>query len=173
MSTCRKNLLATLALALGLAGLTALPAAAQPVDFQELVSLVDLKIPGWELESKPEGMTMKRPEVQMSQAAAKFRSGSQTMDILIMDFPGKASPIPRLGDKPMELDTGEMQIRTVTIQGCPGTELYRTRDKFGDLNIVVAGRFWVKLTGTGIDGPEVLRAAAQQMDLKKLASLAK
>ncbi len=37
----------------------------------------------------------------------------------------------------------------------------------------MADRFWVKLDGEGIDNLEVLKKVAQQMDLKKLATLAK
>jgi hypothetical protein len=37
----------------------------------------------------------------------------------------------------------------------------------------VADRFWVKIDAEGIDNLEVLKTVAQQMDLKKLAALAK
>jgi hypothetical protein len=71
------------------------------------------------------------------------------------------------------METGDEQVRTTTVQDFKAVETYRKPDKQGELDISVADRFWVKLDGDGIDHPEVLRAVAQQMDLKKLATLAK
>ena len=43
----------------------------------------------------------------------------------------------------------------------------------GKTRQVFAGWFWGKIDGEGIDNLEVLKDVAQQMDLKKLATLAK
>jgi hypothetical protein len=59
------------------------------------------------------------------------------------------------------------------VQGCKALETFRAKNKHGELNISVANRFWVKIDGEGIDNLQVLKDVAQQLDLKKLATLAK
>ena len=71
----------------------------------------------------------------------------------------------------MEMDTGKDQIRTTQIMGYKALEIWEGQQKPGELNICVADRFWVRLEGEGLDNLEVLKAAARQMDLKKLAGL--
>jgi hypothetical protein len=73
----------------------------------------------------------------------------------------------------MEMESSEESIRTTSVAGFKALETFRPKDKHGELNISVADRFWVKLAGEGLDNLEPLKAAAGQMDLKKLATLAK
>jgi hypothetical protein len=148
-----------------------LPALAEVVHFKKLVPFVDIKIPGWTMKGKPSGTTLKQGAMSMSQAKAKFKAGDKTLEIVVMDFLGK--PIPFMMGQQMEMETNEETVRTTEFQGFKALEHYRTQDKRGDLNIVVANRFWVKIEGTGIDNLKVLQDVAQQMDLKKLATLAK
>jgi hypothetical protein len=147
-----------------------LPARAEVVNFKELMSIIDIKIPGWALVGKPCGTTLKQGKVTVSEARASFRAGDMTLEVIIMDFLGK--PIPFLAGQQPEIESTEVTVRTTEVQGFRALESYRQRDKLGELNISVADRFWVKLDGEGIDNLEVLKTAAQQMDLKKLGSLA-
>ncbi len=148
------------------------PARAEIVHFKQLIPLVDLKLAGWKMEAKPIGTTMKQGEIAMSQAQVTYRSGDKTLEIVVMDFMGKN--IPFLGAaQQLEMETSEETLRTTTIQGFKGLETFRTQEHHGELNLSVADRFWVKIEGNGIDNLEVLRAVAQQMNLPKLAELAK
>ncbi|MFA4902645.1 MAG: hypothetical protein WC600_07855 [Desulfobaccales bacterium] len=149
----------------------ALPARAEVVNFQELLSFMDIKIPGWAMIGKPCGTTLKQGKGMVSEARVSFRAGDMTLEIIIMDFLGK--PIPFLTGQQPEIESTEVTVRTTEVQGFRALESYRQRDKQGELNISVADRFWVKLDGEGIDNLEVLKTAAQQMDLKRLGSLAK
>lgn len=148
-----------------------LPARADVVNFKELLPFVDVKIPGWAMVGKPCGTTLKQGKVMVSEARVSFRSGDMTLEVIIMDFLGK--PIPFLAGQQMEIESSEETVRTTEVQGFRSLESYRQHDKQGELNISVADRFWVKLDGEGIDNLEVLKTAAQQMDLKRLATLAK
>jgi len=148
-----------------------LPARAEVVNFQELLSFLDIKIPGWAMVGKPCGTTRKQGKVMVSEARVSFRSGDMTLEVIIMDFLGK--PIPFLTGQQPEIESSEATVRTIEVQGFRALESYRQQDKQGELNISVADRFWVKLDGEGIDNLEALKAAAQQMDLKRLGSLAK
>jgi hypothetical protein len=163
------------ALLLGLAGLM-LPAgaraAADLVPFKDLVPFVDLKMPGWEPESKPNGVTMKTDQMKMSQAGATYRSGDKTLEVHIMDGLAAAGTLMSLGQK-FEMETGDQYVKTVKIQGFGAWETFDRKEKSGNLMINVAGRFLVTLNGRGLDNAEPLTAAAQQMDLNKLAAMAK
>ncbi len=149
----------------------ALPASAEVVHFRELVPFVDIKIPGWAMEGTACGTTVKQGPMVMSEARVSFKAGDKTLEIIIMDFLGK--PVPFLTGEQMEMESSEEIVRTTEVQGFRALEKYRTKDKQGELSISVADRFWVKIDGEGIDNLEVLKDAAKQMDLKKLATLAK
>ncbi|RJR36957.1 MAG: hypothetical protein C4567_13305 [Deltaproteobacteria bacterium] len=147
-------------------------AAAEPVHFKELLPFVELKLSGWEMSDKPSGATVKHEGFSMSEAKASFHAGDKTLEVIILDFMGQAMPwLGMLGK--MEMESSEESIRTITIGGFKALETFRPKEKHGDLNISVADRFWVKVEGEGIDNTEPLKTAAGQMDLKKLATLAK
>jgi hypothetical protein len=147
------------------------PAWAEVVNFKELLPFVDLKIPGWTMEGKPCGTTVKQGQMMMSEARVSFKAGDQTLEVVIMDFLGKTMPF--LTGQQMQMESSEETARTTEVQGFKAFETFRHQDKQGELNISVADRFWVKLDGEGLDNLEVLKNVAQQMDLKKLATLAK
>lgn len=147
-------------------------ARAEVVHFKQLMPFVDLKLDGWTVDAKPRGSTMKHADITMSEARATYRSGDKTLEIVVIDFLGK--PMPFLGAmQQMEMETSEETIRTTTLKGFKALETFRTQEHHGELNISVADRFWVKIDGNGLDNLEVLRTVAQQMDLPKLAELAK
>jgi uncharacterized protein YdeI (BOF family) len=159
----------------GLAFLTLLPAAAvsgELLNFKQLMPLVDLKLKGWEMAEKPSGTTMKSQSIQMSEAKAGYHSGDKTLEIIILDYLGQAAPFMAMAQQ-LEMESSEEYLRTTKIGDFKALETYKFKDKRGELNINVGDRFWVKLEGHGIDNTEPLKAAAQQMDLKKLATLAK
>jgi len=149
----------------------ALPASAEVVNFKELLPFVDIKLPGWAMEGKPSGTTLKQGKMMVSEARVSFKAGNQTLEIVIMDFLGKTIPLALA--QPLEMESSEEIVRTTEVQGFKALESFRHHDKQGELSISVADRFWVKLDGEGLDNLEVLKKAAQQMDLKKLAILAK
>jgi hypothetical protein len=159
----------------GLAVLTLAPSAAfpaEPVHFKQLLPFVEIKLSGWEMSGKPSGTTVKHESISMSEAKASYHAGEKTLEVVVLDFVGQS--MPWLGMLPqMEMETDGETMRSTTISGFKALETYKSRDKHGELNISVADRFWVKLEGEGIDNTEPLKAAAGQMDLKKLATLAK
>lgn len=149
----------------------AVPAWADVLNFKELLPFVDINLAGWSMIGKPCGATLKQGKVMVSEARVSFKSGDMSLEIIVMDFLGK--PMPFLSGQHLEMENSEETVRTITVAGFKALESYRQQDKQGELNINVADRFWVKLDGEGIENLEVLKTAAQQMDLKRLASLAK
>ena len=147
------------------------PAGAAVVNFQELLPFVNIKIPGWTMQGKPSGTTLKQGNVILSEARVSFRAGDQTLEVIIMDFLGKT--IPFLNGQHLQMESSEETMRTTEVQGFKAFATFHNEDRQGELNISVADRFWVKLDGEGIDNLEVLTKVVQRMDLKKLAALAK
>ena len=147
------------------------PAWAEVVNYKELLPLVDIKIPGWTMEGKPSGTTLKQGDVMVSEARVSFRAGDQTLEVIIMDFLGKT--IPFLTGQQLQMESSEETMCTTEVQGFKAFETCRLKDRQAEMNISVADRFWVKIDAEGIDNLEVLKNVVQQMDLKKLASLAK
>jgi hypothetical protein len=147
------------------------PAAAEVVNYQELLPFVDIKIPGWTMEGKPSGTTLKQGKVMVSEARVSFRAGDKTLEVIIMDFLGKT--IPFLTGQQLQMESSEETVRTTEVQGFKAVETFHHQDQQGQLNISVADRFWVKIDGEGIENLKVLTNVVQQMDLKKLATLAK
>jgi len=165
---CRlATLLGLLWIIFGLVG----PVSAEVVNFKELLPFVDITIPGWTMEGKPCGNTLKQGQVMLSETRVSFKAGDQTLEIIIMDFLGKT--IPFLTGQQLQMESTEETVRITEVQGFKAFETFRHQDKQGELNISVADRFWVKIDGEGVDNLEVLEKVAQQMDLKKLATLAK
>lgn len=147
-------------------------ARAEVVHFKQLMPVVELKLSGWTVEDKPKGSTIKQGEFAVSQAQATYRNGDQTLEITVMDLLGQ--PIPFMAGMPqIDMESSEETLRSITIQGFKGLETFRPQDHHGELNLSVAARFWVKIDGNGINSLEPLRAAAQQLDLAKLAEMAK
>jgi hypothetical protein len=147
------------------------PAWGDVVNFKELLPFVDINIPGWTMEGKPSGTTLKQGTVMLSEARVAFRAGDQTLEVVIMDFLGKT--IPFLTGQHLQMESSEEIVRTTEVQGFKAIATFHHPDRQGELNISVADRFWVKLDGDGIENLEVLTDIVQRMDLKKLATLAK
>jgi hypothetical protein len=147
-------------------------ARAESVNFKQLLPFVNLKLAGWTRAGEPSGTTMQQGNISMSQARATYRHDGQSLEIVVLDLLGKSIPF-MVPDQKLDLETGEEIIHTSAIPGVKGLETFRTKEHHGELNLNVADRFWVKITGNGIANLKVLQAVAQQMNLAKLAELAK
>jgi len=153
-----------------LTGGAALSALADAIHFKELIPFVDVKIPGWTMQGKPGGSTVKQAKMVLSEARASFKAADQSLEIIVLDFSGR--PIPFMMTPPMEVETSEETMRATEVQGFKALETYRAKNKQAELNINVADRFWVKIDGEGVDNLQVIKDVAQHLDLKKLAALA-
>jgi hypothetical protein len=161
----------TMIICLALSMLLTASALADVLNFKKLEPFVDVKIPGWTMVGKPGGTTVKQGPMSLSQAEAKYTAGNKTMKISVMDLSGQHFPM-QMGQS-MEMETNEQVVHTLDVQGFKGIGHYNKVDKEGDLIISVGKRFLVKVEGHKIDNLKVLQDATQNLDLKKLATLAK
>ncbi len=166
-----KAFLGGLAAAVVLGSLTSF-ALAEPVHFKDLMAILAIEPPqGWEVSEKPKGTTIKAP-VQMSEAEVTFRSGEKKIDIKIIDGVGGVASALGMAQG-MEMESSEEYVKPIEVQGFKGIETYKHKEKRGEINLPVANRFLVNITGEDMDNTEVMKAVAGKLDLKKLAGLAK
>ena len=155
---------------LGVGGLPP-PGQAQPVHFKELMAFLAFEPPpGWVVALKPQGTTMKAP-VQVSEAEVEFRAGEKSVEIKIVDGLGGMVPFAGL-NQALEMESSEEYMKSIDIQGFKGLESYKHESKEGEINLLVAGRFLVTITGHGMEDTAILKEMAAKLDLKKLAALA-
>jgi len=148
-------------------------AAAEPVNFRDLLPLVKVNLPGWGLQGEPQGQTVKTPQMTVSEVEADYVSGSKTLAIKIIDSSLGQAAYSGMGFlQGMEVDTSEETTRGTKIKDFPAVETYRSQDKEARLTILVAQRFLVALEGASFDGVQELKTVAEHLDLAKLAALA-
>jgi hypothetical protein len=74
----------------------------------------------------------------------------------------------------MEAESDEGYYRNVKIQGFKGSErLEKGENPTSEIGLVLAKRFYVTLKGTGLGDTALLHKLVDNMDLAKLAGLAK
>jgi len=151
----------------GLAGLC----RAETVNFKEMLPLLAaLTLPGW-TAGAPTGQTVKSP-FEASEAKVEFAQGDKRLEVTIYDGgPQIGAALSAIGQ--MEVESTEVSIKPVAIQGFRATLNASKTDNDADLLIAAGNRLVVSLHLSGSSDGALLMTAAGQMDLKKLAALAK
>lgn len=151
----------------GLAGIC----QAEPVSYKEMIPLLTaLQLPGW-TAGTPKGQTVKSP-FEASEATVEFTSGDKRLEVAIYDGgPQVGAALASIGE--MEVESTEVSIKPVAVQGFKGTLNISKTDNDADLLVAAGNRVVVSVHLAGATDAEVLTLAAGQVDLKKLESLAK
>lgn len=158
-----------LALALAMAVFAA-SAQAAPVPYKALLDMITLKMPGWE-PGEPQGQTMTQP-FEASVATREFTKGDLVIEVAIYDGgPQYAAAITAINHS--NIQTKEQSVKSLTVKGCKAVLSIGFKEEVADLLIAVNDRFVVGLNLTGSVDAELLKSAAEQLDLAKLATLAK
>jgi hypothetical protein len=146
---------------------------------QELVGWRDLgkfldNISGWEPEGDINGSTTSMSGFSISQASRDFTKDGKSIEIEIIDS-GLNQMVFAAVKMAMsfEVDSSEEYIKKITIKNFPGMEQYDYDDKDGEVNLIIADRFLVKIEGSDLEDCSLLKDAAENMDLEGLAQLAK
>ncbi|MBN1268321.1 MAG: hypothetical protein JXB04_01940 [Kiritimatiellae bacterium] len=144
------------------------------VDFRELKALLPASVPGLKRtsasgeKSGAMGMT-----VSYAEASYEAEEGGE-VGIKITDNAGIGGfmAMAQAGWSAMEMDreTDTGFERTTMYGNCKAKEEYDNEDQSGAIEVMVAGRFMVEVTGNGVPF-EKMQAAVRQIDLAKLASL--
>lgn len=157
-------------LVLSLTALTGI-CRAEPVNCKELIPiLASVTLPGWNAGT-PKGQTVKSP-FEASEASVEFTQGEKRLEVAIYEGgPQMGAALAAIGQ--IEMESSDISIKPTEIQGCKGSMNISKTDNEADLLISVGNRLVVSLHLGGSTDGETLKAAAGQLDLKKLASLSK
>ncbi|GAB6038111.1 hypothetical protein JCM15519_26700 [Fundidesulfovibrio butyratiphilus] len=145
-------------------------AQAAPVPFKTLLDVITLKLPGWE-PGEPQGQTITQP-FEASVATREFTKGDLVIEVAIYDGgPQYAAAITAINHS--NIQTSEQSVKSLTIKGYKAVLSVGFKEEVADLLIAVNDRFVVGLNLTGSVDVELLKSAAEQLDLAKLAAMAK
>lgn len=148
--------------------------AVEPVDFRLLKDLLPDSIAGLK-RGEVSGERAGAAGIKVSHAEARYGEGGGTrLRLKITDagtmsgFAGMASAAWAMVDIDRETDRG--YEKTSTVGGRRMHEKWNSKDKRGEVDVIVGGRFIVELRGTGIEMNE-LKQAVSAVDFKKLEAL--
>ena len=145
----------------------------------ELIGWRDLgvfldEISGWEPKGELKGSTTSMGGFSISQVSRSFTNDDQSIDIEIID--SGLNQMVFAGIKMamnMEVDSSDEYIKKITIKNFPGMEKYEYDSQDGEVNLMIADRFLVKIEGDDLEDCSSLKAVAEKLDLEGLSNLAK
>jgi hypothetical protein len=163
---------ATAGLLTALGGALGGPNRVEPVDFNQLSAM----LPGSVADMKRtniKGEGKAAVGVKTTSAVANYANDSGAgMELEIDDMSGVSS-LMGLSKTLVESNTSQSDTgyeKNLTLAGRSAHETYDSRSKKGEINMMVANRFTVNVSGTGVD-MSTLEQAYTQIDLDKLESL--
>lgn len=147
------------------------PPSGETVHYTELIKFLPTATSNWDT-GEPAGMQLSDAAGSWSWAENQYinKDGIATVDIVIQDTGGAIVGYQTVLDSYFEMDTPEMKIEKVTVQGYPG---WLVTDKMEDTYIQlidINDRFivWTQVTGGKKDYITVFNS---MMNLKNLAAL--
>jgi hypothetical protein len=145
----------------------------EPISFRDLqTALPDVE--GWKRDD-PKGERMTSP-IPFSQTEVQYTMGEADVEVKIVDSAFNqmlVAPWAMFLTAGYEKESSDGYEKSVNLGGNPGFERWSSRNKDGELNLVVAKRFLVTIEGNNISDTKVLQEFASKVDTAKLASLAK
>ncbi|WP_420456563.1 hypothetical protein [Rubrivirga sp.] len=148
-------------------------APAEPVNFRVLRELLPTSVAGMD-QGEVEGATDGAMGFSISRVEAVYPGdGGAQIDIGVMDYGAIPSmAMMGLGWTMADIDreAGSTYERTVTFGGNRGFRSYDADARSGEFSLVVADRFHVEVTGSGVSDDD-LEAAVRAVDLSGLAAL--
>lgn len=148
--------------------------AVEPVDFRALKDLLPESIGGLK-RGEASGERAAAAGMKMSHAEVRYGDrDSGRLRVKITDagsmsgFAGMAAAAWAMVDIDRESDAG--YEKTSTVNGRRMHEKWNAKDKRGEVDMIVGGRFIIEIRGTGIEMKD-LKQAINAIDLKKLEAL--
>ena len=152
------------------------PAATQPVDYKKLKEAMPEKLADLK-RSELGGERIKTGDFAMSNARATYRGGeaddAPSFEVQAIDYgaaPGMAEGFKAMTAVEVDQESDDQIQKSVKVDGQPGMETYQKKDKSGQVQLYVAGRFLVTLEARNVT-QEQLEKAMNELPLKKLTGL--
>lgn len=143
-----------------------------PVDFKDLTAMLPASLPGMSRTSS-QGENQGAVGIKASSAKADYAgTDGSGVHIEITDISG-VSGLMDLAGSLIQTTTSESDSgfeKDVSLGGRTVHEKYDARNKHGDLSVILAKRFSVDISGSGVDMPTLERCLGQ-VDLSRLESM--
>lgn len=110
-----------------------------------------------------------------SHAATTYRRGDARIDLELTDTAGQAEYLEateKIAGTDFERTSANGYIRGTTIRGAPAVESWNHVDRLAEVTVVVARRFVVHASASGLGGIDEARAFVEHVDIDALAALA-
>jgi hypothetical protein len=153
--------------------LMAQPEPVDPVNWRKLTPFLVMP-EDWQPRGDVNGSTVNTGSFKMSTVEQDFVKNGLRLQMQIID--GGYVPMAYAGFKAMsqfEIDTSDEYVKKTTIQGFTAIQNIKFKSKLVTIMILVADRFMVQLELRGTKEIKVLKTIAEDLDLKRLAALAK
>ena len=142
-----------------------------PVSFQTLQTQLP-KVSGWDMRD-PRGERMTMP-MAYSQSEARYRKGDSSVDVKIMDTgaaPMLVAPWSMMLATGYSKESSDGYEKATTIGGNPAVEKWDSRNKRGELNILLGKRFMIVVEGHRLSDIKDLEAFTSALDFGAIAAL--
>jgi hypothetical protein len=147
-------------------------ASKELVNFRALKDLMPSSLLGMD-RTTHDGEQVKAFGMELSTAKAKYKAGSRTVEVNIVDFAGITAVLSGMAswaDIEVDRESDDGFERTLEIDGYKAFEKYDTKGKYGELSVIVDGRFVVSIKGRNLEASD-MREVLRKINLKKLAKL--
>jgi hypothetical protein len=146
------------------------------VNFRELQKfLPTADVPGF-TKGKPGGQTSSAMGMSTSEATLDYAKGGDRIGVSIQDMAGipfASMGVSMMGAADFDKQTENGYEKSIKIGGFAGTEkVDNGQYKSAEINLFVANRFMVKVTGHGISDVALLKTLIESINLSELAKLA-
>ncbi len=150
-------------------GMAEVSQACQAVSHTQLEALLPV-LPGFG-RNRPVGET--DTEEAVSRTTVDYEAGPAVVSIELMDSCRNVDMLSQLREF---LTTGPpatrgTTTRSIPIRGFPAYEEWTAESHHGEVHVLVADRFMVKVTGALVGSLAVIEGAAEAIDLQRLAAL--
>lgn len=146
--------------------------AKKPIPVEKLASFLK-DLTGWKAEGQAEGQTMKVAEGTYTVAYRSYSQGDKGLEITLVDGAGIKQAYEDYEDLKAEASSsGPNPAKMVTVAGFPAVEIFEKESETATLMVLIKERFLLIIDLEGATAKDDLKAIANQLDLKGLASLA-
>lgn len=170
----RWNRAVIIAMVLPFAGIAAAQQVIEPVHFSKLVPFLPDTVEGFVAET-PGGSTSSAVGFSLTEVSRTYHKGTEDAEekvtVRITDGTGNQFfGAAHAAATPFSKETPEGYEKGFTIDGAPAVEKYTNESKEGTLTVLVAGRYLVEISVTGLESA-ALEEWWKKIDAKKLAEL--
>lgn len=150
-------------------GMAEVAQACRAVSHTQLEALLPV-LPGF-VRNRPVGETDTVEAV--SRTTVDYEAGVAVVSVELMDSCGNVDMLSQLREflKTGAPATRGTTMRSVPIRGFPAYEEWTAESQHGEVHVLVADRFMVKVTGGLVGSLAVVESAAGAIDLRTLAAL--